>query len=67
MSREKRTSAESVGMSDVSATARLRTHFNVEHMIAAAYFAREALEIESENDTTLIEGELFHAHIGYNR
>jgi hypothetical protein len=61
---EKHISAASGGASSSSVTASLRTHFNVQHMIAAAYFARSALEIES-NHTDLIDGEPYFAHRGY--
>jgi hypothetical protein len=37
---------------------------NVQHMIAVAYFARSALEIES-NHTDLIDGEPYFAHRGH--
>lgn len=43
---------------------RLKTHFNAQHMLAAAYFARKALDIES-NHTDLVDGEPYFAHRGY--
>lgn len=47
-----------------SATVRLKTHFNVQHIVAAAYFARKALDIESTY-TDLVDGEPYFAHRGY--
>jgi hypothetical protein len=64
VSNEKHISAASSGASSSSVAASLRTHFNVQHMIAAAYFARSALEIESDH-TDLIDGEPYFAHRGY--
>jgi hypothetical protein len=52
------------GSSGASATARLKTHFNLQHMVAAAYFARKALDVES-NYTDLVDGESHFAHRGY--
>ena len=46
-------------------TARLRTHFNVQHMMAAAYFSRQALHIESTYSPRLDDGEPYFAHRGY--
>jgi len=46
------------------AAIRLKTHFNVQHMVAAAYFARKALGVES-NYTDLVDGEPYFAHRGY--
>lgn len=57
-------SAASGGTAGSSVTARMRTHFNFQHMVAAAYFARGALEIES-NHTDLVDGEPYFAHRGY--
>ena len=49
----------------MSVSARIRTHFNVQHMVAAAYFARSALEIESNHTADLVDGEPYFAHRGY--
>jgi hypothetical protein len=50
--------------SPASVAVRLKTHFNRQHMLAAAYFARKAFDIES-NHTELVDGEPFFAHRGY--
>jgi hypothetical protein len=52
------------GRSEASVTIRLKTHFRVQHMLAAAYFTRKAFDIES-NHTELVDGELSVAHRGY--
>jgi hypothetical protein len=65
VSNEKRSSATSVGRFAGSASARMRTHFNVQHMVAAAYFARSTLEIEPNHAADLVDGEPYFAHRAY--
>jgi hypothetical protein len=59
--------AISRGRSSAIATASLKTHFNVQHMVAAALFARKVREIEATHDHQkgLVSGETYYAHRGY--
>ena len=52
-------SAVSRGRSGNTATPSLKTHFNVQHMVAAAIFARKVYEIEAsyDNEEGLVSGE----------
>jgi hypothetical protein len=60
-------SAVSRGRFGNTATPRLKTHFNVQHMVAAAVFARKVYEIEAsyDNEEGLVSGEAHYAHRGY--
>ncbi len=64
MSSDKPLSGTSRGRSGAFANASVKTHFNVQHMLAAAYFARKVFDIES-NHTDLVDGEPYFAHRGY--
>ena len=64
VSSDKPLSGTSGGRSGACANASVKTHFNVQHMLAAAYFARKVLDIES-NHTDLVDGEPYFAHRGY--
>jgi len=52
------------GSSGASGIASLKTHFNVQHMMAAAHFTRKALDVETKY-TNLVDGEPYFAHRGY--
>jgi hypothetical protein len=60
-------SADSRRRSSASATVRMNTHFNVQHMVAAAIFARKVFEIEATHNHQkgLVSGEAYYAHRGY--
>jgi hypothetical protein len=63
-----RRSAVSRGRSSsAAATLRVKTHFNVQHMVAAALFARKVFEIEATRDHRkgLVSDESYFAHTGY--
>jgi hypothetical protein len=62
---DRQLSAASSGRSYATARASLKTHFNVQHMVSAALFARKALEIETTHEQDLVSGEPYYAHRGY--
>lgn len=52
-------------VSAMGATARLKTHFGLQHLLAAALFARKALEIESSHNEIVNSGEPYFSHRAY--
>ena len=52
-------------VSAMGATARLKTHFGLQHLVGAALFTRKALEIECTHEEIVGSGELEWAHRAY--
>jgi hypothetical protein len=49
----------------MGAITRLKTEFGLQHLLAAALFARKALEIESAHDEIVVSGEPYFSHRAY--